>query len=239
MPTSQASVLGRSKARAAEARAVSKRKRQVKKYEAWALKYTPSRPAAGGRTAQPPTIRRKLLYSTSVTINPAAGVVGYHSFAANGLYDPDLTGVGHQPRGFDQYMALYNHYKVHASKIIVQNATISTAGVVLLCQSSDGAAAAGSVSEWIEKSQTSWKTAISTGPGVALVNNDFQLKRDLAPQVAEADIKGDASNNPAELWYYHVAVGPDDEASDVTNQYVRVVIEFDVEFFGPLVPAAS
>lgn len=39
---------------------------------------------------------------------------------ANSLFDPDLTGVGHQPRGFDQWMTLYQKYAVLSSTITVR-----------------------------------------------------------------------------------------------------------------------
>lgn len=227
------------KARAQRARNQAKRKLAVKKYEAWALKYTPLRPAAGGRPIVTPKLRRKLIYSDVVALNPLAGLVTYVNFAANGLYDPDISGVGHQPRGFDQYMALYNHYKVLASKIILQTNTTSNAGVTLLCQSSDSNGSAGSVSQWIEKAQTSWKTCQSSGPGVIQISNDFVLSRDLGPTFEEANVKGSASANPTELWYYNVAIGPDDDSTDLPQHYVRVVIEYDVEFYGPVTPSAS
>lgn len=38
---------------------------------------------------------------------------------ANGLTDPEVALGGHQPRGFDQYMALYKRYVVMGSKITV------------------------------------------------------------------------------------------------------------------------
>lgn len=38
-------------------------------------------------------------------------------FRANGLFDTDLTGVGAQPRGFDQFMLLYDNYAVTSAKI--------------------------------------------------------------------------------------------------------------------------
>ena len=35
------------------------------------------------------------------------------------MYDPDLTSSGHQPRGFDELAAIYDHYTVIGSKIKV------------------------------------------------------------------------------------------------------------------------
>jgi len=51
------------------------------------------------------------LGSTSTT-TPVA-----HNFVSNGMYDPDLTGGGHQPRGFDQLAYLFANYKVNAVKV--------------------------------------------------------------------------------------------------------------------------
>jgi len=37
----------------------------------------------------------------------------------NSVYDPDLTGVGHQPLGFDQISPLYNKYVVTAVQYVI------------------------------------------------------------------------------------------------------------------------
>jgi hypothetical protein len=47
------------------------------------------------------------------------GFVSYQ-FRANSIYDPDLTGIGHQPRGRDQLALLYEKYCVIGSKITVR-----------------------------------------------------------------------------------------------------------------------
>ncbi len=46
----------------------------------------------------------------------------------NTLFDPDKTGIGHQPLYYDQLTSLYRRYRVHASTITVEllNATISS-----------------------------------------------------------------------------------------------------------------
>lgn len=62
----------------------------------------------------------RLRYSTDVTITPTTGFAGIHTFCANGIFDPDITGTGHQPYGHDTYQNLYASYRVVKSTIVVR-----------------------------------------------------------------------------------------------------------------------
>lgn len=59
--------------------------------------------------------------SFSRTLNVAGGYAAYYIFRGNSIYDPDQTGVGVQPYGFDQYVAdgLYTNFRVTSSAISV------------------------------------------------------------------------------------------------------------------------
>ncbi|WP_445772368.1 hypothetical protein, partial [Rheinheimera sp.] len=49
-----------------------------------------------------------LRYSEQFSVNPGtAGSPGYYCFQSNSCYDPNISGTGHQPRGYDQLAALY------------------------------------------------------------------------------------------------------------------------------------
>lgn len=75
----------------------------------------------------PKTNLVKLRYVDTTDINPGFGSTGKHYFRANSLFDPDASGTGHQPNGFDQWSTFYNHYIVVSAKITVY-ATLLTAG---------------------------------------------------------------------------------------------------------------
>lgn len=51
-------------------------------------------------------------YSESISILPSTGLPIHHFFRATSIFDPNQSGVGHQPYGHDQYAAIYNQYKV-------------------------------------------------------------------------------------------------------------------------------
>jgi len=75
----------------------------------------------------------KLRYSDYATLSSASGVVAAYVFTANGLYDPNRTGTGHQPMGFDQMCLSYEHFCVVSSRITVtfRNTTSSTPTVAI------------------------------------------------------------------------------------------------------------
>jgi len=71
----------------------------------------------------PPEVLQKgmLYYQPNLAITlPVSGLAATpYLFSANGMFDPDITGTGHQPMGFDQMMSLYNQCCVIRSKITV------------------------------------------------------------------------------------------------------------------------
>jgi hypothetical protein len=96
-------------------RARKRRKRKGKKYKA-------SVPRTLGNntnlykykavmTPLPSTQKVMLKYSDFLSFTPNGAPTNY-IYSCNNLYDPNVTGVGHQPRGFDQLMALYDHFVV-------------------------------------------------------------------------------------------------------------------------------
>jgi len=72
----------------------------------------------------------KLRYVDSdVTLDAGAGLVQSKTFSCNSLFDPDITSVGHQPMGYDQWSAIYQRYTVLSSKITVRYNPITVSNV--------------------------------------------------------------------------------------------------------------
>lgn len=62
-----------------------------------------------------------LRYCEQLTFNPGSASSSNNTFSINGCYDPNITGTGHQPYGFDEYCAAgaagpYNRYTVLRSR---------------------------------------------------------------------------------------------------------------------------
>lgn len=67
----------------------------------------------------PDTAYTVLKYCTGLQMF-AASAAANRVFRGNSVFDPDLTGAGHQPVGYDQWAQFYDKYQVLASKIIVK-----------------------------------------------------------------------------------------------------------------------
>lgn len=58
-----------------------------------------------------------LVYPVAFTSSSLTGGDWYWQFRLNSLFDPDFTGTGSQPTTFDQWMALYDRYRVLATDV--------------------------------------------------------------------------------------------------------------------------
>lgn len=70
----------------------------------------------------------KFVYSEVFDVVQAANTPWNYSYSINGMNDPNLTGGGHQPMGFDQFATLYNNYYVSGMKIKLEGVQIAAGG---------------------------------------------------------------------------------------------------------------
>jgi len=154
------------------------------------------------------TTRRVLTYAeNAIAINPGAGTCGVYVFSANGLYDPNITGVGHQPTGFDQLMVLYQEYLVIKSRIKVtfinaDNTNIQQVGVAVV----DQAATSSDPRVYIENQQGVWTVCSQLGTGQE--HRTLTIECDMSKQAArnvrqDKDWAGSQGSNPVTQKYFH------------------------------------
>lgn len=188
----------------------------------------------------PTKLKCSMVYATNVSLNiPAIGAAANHVFSANGLFDPDITGVGHQPRGFDQLMTLYDHYVVIGSKITVFVQPVGTTsatvwGIVL----KDDSTTTNNADNLLEESFVSYKMAAPGSEPVALVqqfNNNFL---GYSKPLGVEELEGISTSNPSEQAYYHV-FGYSPSATDEASVSIQVRIEYQVMLIEPNQPPIS
>jgi hypothetical protein len=103
--------------------------KRVKRYSARRIRRSLSRTTMRAtRVSQGPVAPRlitKLKYVETITLTTGgAGIPANQIFLLNSIFDPNSTGVGHQPYGHDQLALLYDRYRVFKCywRIEAQNA---------------------------------------------------------------------------------------------------------------------
>lgn len=67
----------------------------------------------------PDRIKTRLKYCDVIQLTGAGGTAARHQFRMSSCFDPDFSGIGHQPHWFDTYATVYQTYRVLGSKITV------------------------------------------------------------------------------------------------------------------------
>lgn len=203
----------------------SRTRRRVRKRR-WKVRRPLSQAGTLGKT-----LLKKFRYVDKIEIDPGIATAAVHTFRANSLYDPDKTGVGHQPLGFDQLMSFYNHYCVVGARLkctfISTYAGPNTGSAVVGIELSGSTTPSSGLIDLYENSNSALKvmTNANSTQKVTIVKN-VSVRKFLGQKPMSCDENsGSASANPAEEIYFHVfATGTDDADQPLA---VRVIVELD------------
>lgn len=185
----------------------------------------------GGQYGFPNEIITKLRYCDLLALTSTNGALGYNIFSANGIFDPDITGTGHQPMWRDNYAAIYNLYVVLGSKITV-HWTPYTANANFICGVlvDDNANISSNLNSKLESNNSHWGMLSVGGSGPMTVVETFQ------PQQFGVDVKDDGFSstnvgaNPGVQQSYAVWVHGCDTGGGGQVVYASIEIEYTVKF---------
>lgn len=161
-----------------------------------------------------------------------------YSFSGNSIYDPDPLVGGTSAEGFAQWMAFYDYYRVHHSKIELDVFADYTAATpmeavvttyVIPTQSSSYSLTSDSTnaSRYVKKCHVAW-----TGGGYDSVSNSMDTARLIGLRTITNDmytLSGTSSSNPTVQWYWQCLFRPMNTLA--TKLQVDVRVTYTVELF--------
>jgi len=190
-----------------------------------------------------------LYYDQTIAISASVtGAAASYVYSANGLYDPDITGTGHQPMGFDQLMLFFEQYHVYRSSILVRVTAYQVPVPVTVCLTLNP------------------DTSLSTTAGVLMENglctsqlipgnlsgqtgavHTLQLdcdvlkyfRRNKKSFANDPDLAGGVASNPNEQVYFGISVWQSAGLSTTANVSVNVLLFYDAIFTEPRKVAQS
>ena len=198
-----------------------------------------------------------LVYNTNISLDPKPdnlGATGSNTwqFSGNSLYDPDVTSTGHQPMFFDNFMAVYNRYRVNYSQITVTvvNHSVNTAAYngtsivttpnysyklfILKDVTNSASDFPGTMEAMIEagSKDVSWRFV-----GPSLTGKLPKLFSSMSPHhmamksFRDDTLAGTYGASPAQYASYFVGITSADGATDPPSVYLNVRIKYFCEFF--------
>lgn len=196
------------------------------------------------KPAFPTKSKRHLLYYDNPSINPgAAGAAATHVFSCNGLYDPNITGTGHQPLGFDQLTPLYDKYTVIGAKITITfantDSTYAQFGGVFITRNS---ATEIDPTKIIENGKGKYvrlgPAGLDSSQATITMTCPVAKFLGISKILSEDDCSGDSTSNPAQECYFHVWAAPGISV-DAAPVNLNVLIEYIAVFTEPKLLATS
>jgi len=182
-------------------------------------------------------LRCKLMYGAALSMGASSANSNVtKNFRANSLNDPDATGVGHQPRGYDQLKGLYEHSEVVGATITARfvNKHSSNSPVVAVFIA-DSVSYPNDGFSLYEDGTVRCKrlSPRDGGQSSSVVKHSVNVSKFTGTPKGTDSLKCDADVDPADEVFFVVAAH--DGLHGTSDGQVEVVIQivYDVEFTQP------
>lgn len=171
------------------------------------------------------TIKHRYVDTFNLTSTSAISV---YKFAANGLYDPDITSTGHSPQYFDNLSAIYDHYTVTRSWFtlegyIVPGGTTGKGCVIGVYIDDDTTTVGTSYSAMCEDPTANYHVVPVGNTDPFKIRASWSATEFFGPSpLANDNLQGTSSANPSELSVYTVFL-QDSQKGAVNCQFTGTV----------------
>jgi len=187
-----------------------------------------------------------LKYAESFQLTSTYGATAAHDFRTNSAFDPNQSGVGHQPLGFDQWSGFYNHYIVlrSAMQVTFTSAAANTTGIIVGVYISDDTTVTGDPYTLIEQGLTHYKVVnasnMNSKPTTLSLKYDTRSYYNITNVNDNIGRLGAGVNaNPSETANFHVFQAGLDPTVATATVGVLVEIVYTVQFSEPKELASS
>jgi hypothetical protein len=181
-----------------------------------------------------------LVYCDTYEVSTSSSVQVETFFRANGPYDPDASIGGHQPLGYDEWAAFYNHYVVRRSDIMVEAYDTEAAAIldslsVIVCDDTTIPATPQALREQPACSATVFGKDMGS-KAVGRVNQFYEPRQFFGCKRVEDRVEtlgALVGANPSEQAYFGVAIGSAIGGVNSRTYVMRVRICYTILFLEP------
>lgn len=178
-----------------------------------------------GTTVVPDKVILKMRYCQSIQRDLLLPIDEY-VFRGNSLFDPDFTGGGTQPLGFDQWANFYSKYRVNGSKITVLAVNTSSANNMFISLipsliSTGVTTTADAIST--PYSRYSFMSVLSSQPKTVL--KSYMTTGKLSGQNVRYEDNYEAAMgaNPVNVWYWIIDAQSNNGVSNLQYQIIVII----------------
>ncbi len=186
----------------------------------------------------PDTLYTKLKYTATNTSSATAAFA--YIYSLNSAFDPDVTGIGGQPLGFDQYSTLYNKYQVMGSKISVKMINDSTTVSILAALYPSTSSSPVTYSEGAEQKYSQWRY-INNSHGannMKTMSKYLSVRKLIGRNTNSQNFTALSSANPASRQYW-IITGRSLDGIAAATAYFFVDITYYIKWFDRTALTAS